>query len=332
MNNRAVREAARGDYVCLLNNDAAPLDGGWLGEMMALARRPDVGAVGAKLIYPDGRIQHAGVDPRGRLGRAGRAPVHIGDPGNSFGYWGRLQVVQDFSAVTAACLVTRRAVYEEVGGLDEEVFAVAYNDVDYCLKVGAAGYLVVWTPVCPICCTTAAPAIAQECRGRRRSRRGTPALPRERTGDVPAVDSQHRLRSGLQPQSFFARLRLCRRDRGGADLGPGFPAARRVIAYPADREGCGEYRIIAPSRALINSGRMHSYETMRLSTPPELARMAPDSVVLAAPARMAPDRRHRADQGHEQHLSRLRTGRSDHQPAAAAAFTARRSPPISAIA
>src|SRR5665213_2397434 len=145
INNRAVREAARGEYICLLNNDAAPLDGAWLGEMMALARRPDIGAVGAKLTYPDGRIQHAGVI----LGIGWGAPAdhpYIGEPGEAIGYWGRVLVPQEFSAVTAACCVTRRAVWDAVGGFDEENFAVAYNDVDYCLKVREAGFRVVWTP------------------------------------------------------------------------------------------------------------------------------------------------------------------------------------------
>ena len=145
MNNRAVRESARGEYLCLLNNDAAPLDGDWLGEMMVHARRPEVGIVGAKLFYPDGRIQHGGVI----LGVGWGSPAdhpYSRDPGESFGYWGRLQVVQDFSVVTAACMVTRRSIWEAVGGLDETSFAVAYNDVDYCLKVREQGHLVVWTP------------------------------------------------------------------------------------------------------------------------------------------------------------------------------------------
>ena len=145
INNRAVREAALGEYICLLNNDAAPLEGAWLDEMMMLARRPDVGAVGAKLFFPDGRIQHGGVI----LGVGWGSPAdhpYIEEPGNALGYWGRLQVVQDFSAVTAACLVTRRSIYDQVGGLDERAFAVSYNDVDYCLKVRGAGYLVAWTP------------------------------------------------------------------------------------------------------------------------------------------------------------------------------------------
>jgi O-antigen biosynthesis protein len=90
---------------------------------MALARRPDVGAVGAKLTYPDGRIQHGGV----LLGVGWGSPAdhpYNGDPGTSAGYWGRLLVPQDFSAVTAACCVTRRDLWDRIGGLDEEQFAV----------------------------------------------------------------------------------------------------------------------------------------------------------------------------------------------------------------
>ena len=119
INNRAVRERAQGEYICLLNNDAAPLDAAWLGEMMELARRPDVGVVGAKLTYPDGRLQHGGVILGVGYGSPADHPYN-GEPGNAIGYWGRLMVPQDFSAVTAACCVTRRAVWEAVGGLDEE--------------------------------------------------------------------------------------------------------------------------------------------------------------------------------------------------------------------
>src|SRR5262249_13351028 len=108
-------------------------------------RRPDVGVVGAKLTYPDGRIQHGGVI----LGVGWGSPAdhpYIGEPGEAIGYWGRLRVPQGMSAVTAACLVTRREIWDHLAGLDEENFAVAYNDVDYCLRVREAGYRVLWTP------------------------------------------------------------------------------------------------------------------------------------------------------------------------------------------
>ena len=117
-------------------------DESWLGEMVALAVEPKTGCVGAKLLYPDGRLQHAGVvivlgGVAGHADRFARAD----DPG----YLGRLRAVHEVSAVTAACLVIRREVFDAVGGLDEGL-TVAFNDVDFCLKVRAAGYLNLWTP------------------------------------------------------------------------------------------------------------------------------------------------------------------------------------------
>jgi hypothetical protein len=272
-----VREAARGDYLCLLNNDAAPLDGGWLGEMIAQARRPEVGAVGAKLFFPDGRIQHAGVV----LGIAWGSPADhpfIGEAGNAVGYWGRLHAVQDFSAVTAACLVTRRSVYEEVGGLDEDAFAVAYNDVDFCLKVRATGRLVVWTPFATLLHEAGAsqravadPAVVAANQARFRHERM--AMYRRWLPQIADDPAYNRNLSALG--GGFAV-----ETEGAPTWDPEFRPRERVLVYPADREGCGEYRIIAPSRALLNAGYAHTYETMRLLTPPELARMAPDSIVF----------------------------------------------------
>jgi len=133
---------ANGDVLLFLNNDVQVLERGWLGAMLEQAQRGEVGAVGAKLLYPDGRIQHAGVVV-GLGGVAGHAHrfARADDPG----YLGRLRHVHEVSAVTAACLVIRRAVFDAVGGLDEEL-TVAFNDVDFCLRVREAGYRNLWTP------------------------------------------------------------------------------------------------------------------------------------------------------------------------------------------
>jgi GT2 family glycosyltransferase len=131
-----------GDVLCLLNNDIEVLAPDWLSEMVGHALRPEVGAVGAKLYYPDGTIQHAGVV----LGIDGvAAHVYAGMPKEYPGHGGRALVTQALSAVTGACLVARRDVFEQVGGLDERL-QVAFNDVDFCLRVGRAGYRIVWTP------------------------------------------------------------------------------------------------------------------------------------------------------------------------------------------
>lgn len=133
---------ATGEYLLLLNNDTEVITPQWLEEMVMYAQQQRVGCVGAKLLYPDDTIQHAGVG----LGIGGVAGhLHKGYDAADHGYMGRLGYVQDVSAVTAACLLLRRAVYDEVGGLDES-YAVAFNDVDFCVRVWKAGYQNVFTP------------------------------------------------------------------------------------------------------------------------------------------------------------------------------------------
>jgi GT2 family glycosyltransferase len=142
INNHGVR-AARGDIVGLLNNDLEVIDGGWLDEMASHAVRPEIGCVGAMLYYPNDTIQHAGV-VLGLGGVAGHAFREF--PRGTEGKFNRARLVQNYSSVTAACLLVRKAVYEQVGGLDADELAVAFNDIDFCLKVRAAGYRNVWTP------------------------------------------------------------------------------------------------------------------------------------------------------------------------------------------
>jgi O-antigen biosynthesis protein len=142
INNFAVAQA-RGELIGLLNNDVEVISPDWLSEMVAHALRPQVGAVGAKLYYPDGSIQHAGVI----VGLGGVADHgHRYLPGTAPGYFSRVQLVHDLSAVTGACLVIRRELYLRLGGLDAENLPVAFNDVDFCLRLRQAGYLNVWTP------------------------------------------------------------------------------------------------------------------------------------------------------------------------------------------
>ncbi|WP_433704599.1 glycosyltransferase family 2 protein [Paraburkholderia sacchari] len=141
LNNRAV-DIARGEYICLMNNDVEVVSPEWLSEMVSVAHQPGVGAVGACLWYPDDTLQHGGV-VIGLGGIAGHMHLKLGR--GEFGYFGRGVALQNLSAVTAACLVVSKAVYKEVGGLDVEL-AVAFNDVDFCLKIVEAGYRNVWTP------------------------------------------------------------------------------------------------------------------------------------------------------------------------------------------
>jgi GT2 family glycosyltransferase len=142
LNNDAVK-AARGAVVGLLNNDVEVVNADWLTEMVSHAMRPEVGAVGARLWYPDDTLQHGGVII-GIGGVANHAHKHFKK--NDVGYFGRAVLTQSLSAVTAACLIIRKDVYQEVGGLNEKDLHVAFNDVDFCLRVRDAGYRNIWTP------------------------------------------------------------------------------------------------------------------------------------------------------------------------------------------
>jgi O-antigen biosynthesis protein len=127
----------------MLNDDITVIEPGWLRAMVELAQRPDVGIVGAKLLYPDDTIQHAGVV----LGPYGGS-VHVFKrlPGDEPGFFDLPDVVRNVSAVTFACAVIDRAVFDVIGGMDEEHFPVAFNDTDYCLRAREAGYEVLYTP------------------------------------------------------------------------------------------------------------------------------------------------------------------------------------------
>ncbi|NMN03186.1 MULTISPECIES: glycosyltransferase family 2 protein [unclassified Novosphingobium] len=142
INNRAV-DAARGTLICLLNNDIEIIEPDWLRIMATSALRPDVGAVGARLLYPDGRIQHAGV-VIGVGNAAGHAHRFLRP--EQAGYFQRHNLPQFTAAVTAACLVVARDRFLAVGGLDEQNFAVAFNDVDLCLRLNAQGWQSFYEP------------------------------------------------------------------------------------------------------------------------------------------------------------------------------------------
>jgi GT2 family glycosyltransferase len=144
INNLGARHA-HGEVLALLNNDVESITPRWLEEMVSQACRPDIGAVGAMLYYPDGRIQHAGVIlGHGTSGVAAHAYAHR--PRGHVGQIGRAMLVQTMSAVTAACLVVRRDVFLEVGGFDESNLTIAYNDLDLCLRIRERGYRNLWTP------------------------------------------------------------------------------------------------------------------------------------------------------------------------------------------
>ena len=134
---------ARGSVLALVNNDVEVISKDWLREMTSIALQPGVGAVGARLWYPNDTLQHGGVI----LGFGGVANhAHLGLAKGDPGYFGRAMTLQGFSAVTGACLVVRRSVYNTVNGLDEANLAVAFNDIDFCIRIQQAGFRNIWTP------------------------------------------------------------------------------------------------------------------------------------------------------------------------------------------
>ena len=274
MNNTAAR-AARGEYLLLLNNDTAALHEDWLDEMMGHAVRPDVGAVGAKLLFPDGKIQHAGVI----LGIRGPAEhPFIGRPPEDRGYFGRAQLVQDVSAVTGACLLVRKSVYEQLGGLDEQAFKVSYNDIDLCLKIRAAGLRVVFTPFALLMHEGSASQKGQvEARpdeAKQKRFAGERLAMYDKWLPVIARDPAYNRHLSLASTEFLLDDQIC------VAWDPEWRPRPRLLAHAADREGCGEYRIIAPMRSLVRAGRVQGWETMRLFDPAEMERISPDSLVV----------------------------------------------------
>jgi GT2 family glycosyltransferase len=184
MVNRAA-EAATGDVLVLLNNDTEVISPGWLTEMVGQLSRPEVGVVGALLLFTDGTIQHAGVHP-GVGGLMGHGHKHrrSDDPG----YFGRLTVAHEVAAVTGACLGITRATWDRLGGLDETGLAVAYNDIDLCLRARVAGLRVVFTPHAVLHHHESVSRGFDDDPGRNARLAGEVSVMRERWGDLLDAD------------------------------------------------------------------------------------------------------------------------------------------------
>jgi GT2 family glycosyltransferase/SAM-dependent methyltransferase/glycosyltransferase involved in cell wall biosynthesis len=275
INNRGAR-AAQGEYLVLLNNDTAVLHPEWLTEMLGLATQADVGAVGAKLFYPDGRIQHAGVI----LGMNDSPADHpfIEQPAEHEGYFGRALLTQEYSAVTAACMLVRRDLYLELSGLDETRFQVSYNDVDFCLRLRQKGYRNVYTPHArllhegSVSQTSAVEAGAVAAKAARFAEEQNRFYDTWRH-DV-AYDPAYNRNLSSHGRDFLIEI------APALSIDPEWRPRPRILAHPADRYGCGEYRIVAPMRALNEAGHIFGWDTGNYLTPPELFRMEPDVILL----------------------------------------------------
>lgn len=280
-------KAAHGEYLLFLNNDTQIVQPEWLERMLLHGQRPEVGVVGCRLVYPEtGALQHAGVvlgltDIAHHPFSGGK--TGLGEPG----YMNRAQVDQNYSAVTAACMLVRRKVYLDAGGMDEENLAVLFNDVDFCLRLAERGYRVVWTPFATVV-HHGSISIHEERRDLRKL-----ALAAERGEKERAWMLSRWLPRLARDPAFNRNLALTALDlRVEADAvpewDPEFRDRLRVLGLPL-AGGSGEYRIRAPFRALSDAGLAQCTAVdppglmqARVLSPIELERFAPDTLVLHA--------------------------------------------------
>lgn len=278
-------EQATGEYLLFLNNDTQILHPEWLSRMMAHAQRPDVGVVGARLVYPEsGRIQHAGVI----VGLDGVADHHfigqleLTDPG----YMNRALVEQNYSAVTGACQLIRKDLYRAVGGQDEVDLTVSYNDIDLCLKVVSRKLKVVWTPFATLVhhgsVTQKSDQVDLEKQAKKHAR-----FKKERETMIDRW-----LPILARDPAYNPNLSLLHRDMRVEHQLPinwdvNFHDRKRVLGIPLPG-GSGDFRIIQPFEALSQGGRTQceyirfAKGESRVPLIAELARLAPDTVVLHA--------------------------------------------------
>ncbi|WP_123068369.1 glycosyltransferase [Massilia aurea] len=210
LNNRAITQAT-GEIVGLVNNDIEALHDGWLDEILSQLLRPEVGAVGAKLLWPNGMVQHGGV-----LLGVGNVAGHFGNrlADADWGDHGRNQLVQQVSGCTAACLFLRRQDFIDLGGMDSDAFPVTFNDVDLCLKVRAAGKAIIWTPHAKLLHAESASRGHEDTTQKKaRAQREVDKL-RYKWGHILLIDPAYHPSLNLDPNSqAFGGLALPPRDR-----------------------------------------------------------------------------------------------------------------------
>jgi len=305
MNNMAVA-AVEADYVLLLNNDTKVLDADWLRRMLSFAEVAGAGVVGPMLLFEDGRVQHAGVVLG--LGNMPAEHVFIGRDPDEAVLLERLRVTQNYAVVTGACMLVRRADYLAVGGLDAENLPRQFQDVDFCLKIGAhLGKRIVWSS--DICLVHKGSVSfssgaekkvadsrlpADDSRGLCSSGADIPdtaggaeaaAAEGLAVAESPEVEFMYRQwRDAIANDPYYNRnLALADRSAGiETEALLGSSAWRTlpfVVASPADRTGCGEYRIMAPMRALLDAGKVEGGQTVRIFGPTEIMRLGPDVMV-----------------------------------------------------
>ncbi len=269
LNNFAASQA-RGEYVLLLSHFSVIHKGDWLDEMLTHAQRPEVGVVGARLTDAQNNIVHAGV-VLGMYGLAGRP--FAGESTQARGYMQRLQVVQNWSAVSGECLMVRKEVFDSVGGLDETAFELAGSDLDLCLRIGRSGYLVVWTPHASLMLARKEASVAQPQEVEQR--------------ELEAATFYERwLPSIARDPAYNPNLSLAHSGFGlDAGLRSGWnPFSTRAVPYvlglPIDSSAVGHYRVIQPFAELEAAGRITGRISYESPSTIEIERMSPDVIVL----------------------------------------------------
>lgn len=272
LNNYAAQQA-KGEVLLFLNNDIQVVDKEWLALMLGHALRPEVGIVGARLNYPDSRVQHGGL-VLGMDNSVGFA--FQGLPGNLQGYMSRLQAAHNVSAVSAACMMMRRAVYEELGGFDEESFPVYYGDADLCMKATQAGYLLTIVPDTGLIHMGGATRLLTE-------KFGLTATPDDEQRDHLYAKWLPQLARDPAYHPAFGKF------SPGFDLSPDAmriqePLPGRplpvVLASHVDWQGCGHYRIIQPFKALEGCLQVEGGLKLGDFHFTDVARIQPESIVL----------------------------------------------------
>jgi len=261
--NQAAQQA-RGDFFLWLGDGAGVMDKGWLQQLLNHGQRSEVGAVGGKLLSADGKVRHAGL-LLGLRGPAGRAfeGASFDDPG----YMQRLQVEQNYSALSGECLMIHREVFQQVGGFDEAPLLARWADVDLCLRLQQAGYLNVWTPRVQLL-VDAPPETASTVEEE--------DAMYERWLPVLARDPAYNPGFSLQVEQGF---KLADPQLSWQPLQSWRPLPV-VLGHHADRHGCGHYRMIQPFNAMRDAGLVDGHLSMGLLPPTDLARYAPDVIVL----------------------------------------------------
>jgi len=261
---------ARGDYLLLLNPGTLICSGDWLDELLNQAQRPEVGVVGARILDTDGCILQAGQV----LGMAG--PVSspfVGEAMGARGYMQRLQVVQNWSAVSGDCLMVRKEVFDSLGGLDERAFAGKLGETDLCLRIDRIGYLVVWTPYATLMQAPASVVsddyeqqYARDAEQERFYQQWMPKVARD-----PAYNPA--LSLGYSSFSLEPSLRnnwnpFCSR------------ALPLILGLPVNSSAVGHYRVTGPLAALEEAGRVIARVAYESPSTAEIERLSPDTIIL----------------------------------------------------